>query len=139
MSPEKQNLVINLHINKNFSLYCNKCNVTFVYTTSFPSEKCFCSTCLQPLKPLYDYIDDLNHMSDAEKTLDFAKQGKLYHDNLCNVVLGGTNLDSWETVHSIFTATAKQRAEAFLKTINKWIYDDDSKNNIKKRQFNWNI
>lgn len=60
---------------------------------------------------LPDYLNDLNAMHEAEKVLDGMCQlnylGKLHENNhYCS--WGGT------------CATASQRAEAFLKTLNLW-------------------
>jgi hypothetical protein len=66
------------------------------------------------LDTIPDYCNDLNAMHEAEKAL-------LKLDNSCG---------HWETYSNtlaaklgcidIFHATARQRAEAFLKIINKW-------------------
>jgi len=61
--------------------------------------------------PLPDYLNDLNAMNSAEKVLtDLDK----YFDELGWVVYraGSTR---------IFSASAAQRAEAFLKTLNLWV------------------
>ncbi len=60
-----------------------------------------------------DYLNDLNAMAEAEATLRFDDRNH-YID-----LLGETYHDSWE----FCTATAAQRAEAFLRTIDKW--EDD--------------
>ena len=57
-----------------------------------------------------DYCNDLNAMHEAEKVL--SEEVRNHYIDL----LGDIYLDSWEFA----TATAKQRAEAFLKTIGKW-------------------
>lgn len=59
---------------------------------------------------LPDYLDDLNAMHEAEKTLrnQFTLQEEEYWRRLQHV-----------EPHPIY-ATAAQRAEAFLKTIGKW-------------------
>jgi hypothetical protein len=59
------------------------------------------------LRNLPDYLNDLNAMHEAEKVLD-STQGDRYFELL-------DQLD----VPSI-SATAAQRAEAFLRTIGKW-------------------
>jgi hypothetical protein len=63
-----------------------------------------------------NYCKDLNAMHEAEKTLILTKRGEyLWHLALicCNCEEGSR---TFETT----TATAKQRAEAFLKTLGKW-------------------
>ena len=57
-----------------------------------------------------DYLRDLNAMHEAEKAMSVNDRNR-YIDTL-----GTTYHDSWE----FCTATAAQRAEAFLKTIGKW-------------------
>ena len=57
-----------------------------------------------------NYCNDLNAMHEAEKSL--ARDIRNHYIDL----LGETYSDSWEFA----TATASQRAEAFLKTIGKW-------------------
>lgn len=62
------------------------------------------------LKPKYapDYCNDLNAMREAENTLDY--------DNLREME---KNV-SFVFAAMPFHATARQRAEAFMKTIGKW-------------------
>jgi len=60
---------------------------------------------------LPDYLNDLNAMHDAEKVIGPIKGIEFcYHLN--EMGMSG----EWE----ILTATAAQRAEAFLRTIGKW-------------------
>jgi hypothetical protein len=62
-------------------------------------------------RPLPDYLNDLNAMHEAEKAFS-VRQAQMYIvilRNLC-VVAG-----CWPE-----TATAAQRAEAFLRTVEKW-------------------
>ena len=62
---------------------------------------------------LPDYLNDLNAMSEAEKVLTddqlFVMSRWLQHSTRSTLV--GV---------AVMTATASQRAEAFLKTLNKW-------------------
>jgi hypothetical protein len=67
-----------------------------------PPEK-LCSFAYLP-----NYCNDLNAMHEAEKTLN-SEQLHDYYENLELV-------NGWEYPSS----TARQRAEAFLKTIGKW-------------------
>ena len=75
---------------------------------------------------LLDYLNDLNAMHEAEKVLTEAQKA-VYAEILC------TNLDlvdwgyypgeseiDWNEVSKVAFATASQRAEAFLHTIDKW-------------------
>ena len=62
-----------------------------------------------------DYLEDLNAMHEAEKTLT-KKQLQTYLDILADAPRESM-YQTWST--SVF-ATAAQRAEAFLRTIGKW-------------------
>ena len=64
------------------------------------------------LKECPDYLNDLNAMHEAEKIFDHALYCR-YINELCDVTIKGNN--------SMYMATAAQRAEAFLRTIDKWI------------------
>ena len=74
-----------------------------------------------PMDGLPDYCNDLNAMHEAEATLDF-EQAELFEDELCDVTF--KNNDGLENPlpcrFSVCHATSRQRAEAFLKTIEKW-------------------
>ncbi len=67
---------------------------------------------------LPDYLNDLNAMHEAEATLDcvqqFAYAAYLYY--------GDPHEHAWDQVAAfeIAHATAAQRAEAFLRTLNLW-------------------
>lgn len=75
-------------------------------------------------KQLPDYLNDLNAMHEAEKVL---RQNQFhfvdYYGNLFKVISGKSHYDGdigyfgFELVN----ATASQRAEAFLRTIGRWI------------------
>jgi glutamate mutase epsilon subunit len=60
---------------------------------------------------LPNYCNDLNAMHEAEKIFDHALYCR-YINELCDITIKGNN--------SMYMATAVQRAEAFLKTIDKW-------------------
>lgn len=77
-----------------------------------------------------DYLNDLNAMHEAEKTLDSKPidERSMYYDFLLLVTPGwppwlpsGEPPDSFEMDWKIVRATAAQRAEAFLRTIGKWV------------------
>ena len=57
------------------------------------------------------YLNDLNAMHEAEKAMNNNDWWK-FVENLTNICGGGTAL--------AISATAAQRAEAFLRTIGKW-------------------
>jgi hypothetical protein len=66
----------------------------------------------ETLQATPDYCNDLNAMHEAEKAL--SEERNHYID-----ILGTMYSDSWEFA----TATARQRAEAFLRTLGKWEED----------------
>lgn len=68
-----------------------------------------------------DYCTDLNAMHEAEKTLNGNHQRiAFYQDHLIRV-LKITGFGPFGTIENwLFHATAHQRAEAFLRTLNKW-------------------
>jgi hypothetical protein len=61
-----------------------------------------------------DYLNSLNAMHKAEKIFDHALYCR-YINELCDVTIKGNN--------SMYMATAVQRAEAFLKTLNLWKHE----------------
>ena len=68
---------------------------------------------------LPDYLNDLNAMHEAEKILNLHQQLRY------QIELGGYMADNdyWSLYHS----TAAKRAEAFLKTIDKWTTNEPTK------------
>ena len=66
-----------------------------------------------------DYLSDLNAMHEAEKVLTVAQ--RITYANQIGVVLSGGSvgraIPNWWFIHE---ATAAQRAEAFLRTLDKW-------------------
>ena len=67
-----------------------------------------------PYLNMPDYLNDLNAMHEAEKVLD-QMQARTYADHLADSEQDGT----WAGCH-MWSQTAAQRAEAFLKTLNLW-------------------
>jgi hypothetical protein len=63
-----------------------------------------------------DYLNDLNAMHEAVKTLPQNIKPR-YFACLCFVVRGAISLNGYSAATE---ATAAQRAEAFLRTIDKW-------------------
>ena len=63
------------------------------------------------LRHIPNYLNDLNAMHDAEKAMNNNDWWK-FVEHLTNICGGGTALG--------ISATASQRAEAFLRTIGKW-------------------
>jgi hypothetical protein len=73
---------------------------------------------------LPNYCNDLNAMHEAEATLDF-EQAELFEDELCDVTF--KNNDGLENPlpcrFSVCHATARQRAEAFIRTLGIFSYE----------------
>lgn len=72
-----------------------------------------------------DYTGNLNAMHEAEKVLDMHQQYE-YGEALARTTIGkefddpdGFSPNGWG-YYAPITATASQRAEAFLRTIGKW-------------------
>ena len=95
------------------------CGWTEFHTEDFTEMgvPCFVQMALPPRfihiensMPLPDYCADLNAMHEAEKVLNIIEQGH-YWDYLKDLTDEGFN-----QLH----ATARHRAEAFLRTVGKW-------------------
>jgi hypothetical protein len=73
-----------------------------------------------------NYTNDLNAMHDAEKTLTQAQCGP-YVEMTCSVQAYDAADDVMDEMivkpceHMWFHSTARQRAEAFLRTLGKWV------------------
>lgn len=68
-----------------------------------------------------DYCNDLNEMNEAEKFLEGGHNWNKYTDILGKLRHYKPNIhDLRSFANIIVSASAKQRAEAFLKTIGKW-------------------
>lgn len=95
------------------------------------AETCGIKICRHPLRfggppccngitrPL-DYCHDLNAMHDAEKALSHPHLCYVYQVELEKLLgiaggMGRGNYDEW-----VWNASARQRAEAFLRTVGKW-------------------
>ena len=63
---------------------------------------------------LWDWVNDLNAMHEAEKTI-FPYYATVYSNKLAKVTGAEMSDDT-----DYFCATARQRAEAFLRTLGKW-------------------
>lgn len=83
------------------------------------SHKCSMTHALIP-----DYVSDLNAMHEAEKTLKdrstYQTGGKGKYLAILSEVIGTSWDGTWMNDFIVVTATARQRAEAFLRTIGKW-------------------
>jgi hypothetical protein len=65
-----------------------------------------------------DYLADLNAMLEAEKTLDEPQS----NEYIAFLYYGDRHEHAWDQTAAFeaATSTAAERAEAFLRTINKW-------------------
>ncbi len=77
----------------------------------------------QAFEPVPDYLNDLNAMNEAENTLRIGSDRLndilgTYRDYLCKII--GC---AWYQSKEIITATAAQRAEAFIRTLGLWEND----------------
>ena len=75
-----------------------------------------------------DYPRELDAMHKAEKRLDDLPLDvrSLYYDYLCGIV--GIERNNFEMVWKVLRSTASQRAEAFLRTMGKWVEDSTVEN-----------
>jgi hypothetical protein len=79
----------------------------------------------EPKLGVLNYCFDLNAMHEAEKVLT-AKRQHEYARQLGLIIFDGELSvpdfrDNWYMAYLMIQATAVQRAEAFLRTIGKWI------------------
>jgi hypothetical protein len=73
-----------------------------------------------PIGFLPDYLNDLNAMHEAEKVMPYGKLGD-YLNRLVELT-GYCDTKTWTKANfDLNTATAAQRAEAFLRTLNLWV------------------
>ena len=73
---------------------------------------------------LPDYLNDLNAMNSAEKTLTVKQQHK-FAEEVGRIIYSGELSvpdfrDNWYMCYLMMHASAARRAEAFIKTIGKW-------------------
>ena len=71
------------------------------------------------LRHLPNYINDLNAIHDAWLTLSTSEKEQ-FESELYLIVIGGAEYNRNDDAGWITNATAAQRAEAFLKTLNIW-------------------
>ena len=108
MTPEKQHIAI---------------AQVFGWTETEPwlnGERCFEreeSTCGWKLSDIPNYLNDLNAMHEAEKVLTVG-QRVTYASQLCLIWTGHT--DRAVPIWFWIEVTARQRAEAFLRTLKLW-------------------
>ena len=69
------------------------------------------------LHELPDYINDLNAMHEAEKVFTTAEQQNKYQAEIAEIAWGCEEMGHRQVVFNQLTATARQRAEAFIRTL----------------------
>lgn len=72
---------------------------------------------------LPDYINDLNAMHEAEKTLSDNRHAD-FREHLCDITYSkkSNQIDRMmDSARNFISSTAAQRAEAFLKALNLWV------------------
>ena len=74
---------------------------------------------VQPLNTIPDYCNDLNAMHESEKKLIFSER-KLFRYWLQKVKGSAIGDDVMIAIDECVHSTARQRAEAFVRTIGKW-------------------
>jgi hypothetical protein len=75
---------------------------------------------VQPLSTIPDYVNDLNAMHEAEKmSLSGSTAWLEFAVNLMRV-LEAEQMSELNGMTCILQATARHRAEAFLRTVGKW-------------------
>lgn len=72
------------------------------------------------LKLVPDYTKDLNAMHEAEKILKTDTQQNRYYGEIADITWGCEETGHRQVVFNQLVATASQRAEAFLRTMNLW-------------------
>jgi hypothetical protein len=86
-------------------------------------DRCFelnQSVCGYRIEDLPDYCNNLNAMHEAEKTVFGSSNMWVdFMEHLCDAT-GAVNTSMVDAMVIIIQATAKQRAEAFLRTVGKW-------------------
>lgn len=111
MTPEKQRIAIAKACG--WTAFKEEIHPAITYLWAFPPED------EGSFDIVPDYLTDLNAIHEAEKVLDDAKWFE-YMLNLMDVCQRHFDLGKWTCVQVCMSATAAQRAEAFLRTLNLW-------------------
>jgi hypothetical protein len=67
-----------------------------------------------------NYLNDLNAMREAEKVLLTVNQQNRYQTEIAEICWSDEERGNNQVVFNQLTASATQRAEAFLRTLNLW-------------------
>jgi len=121
MKPDKQRIVIAEACGWEWKPYGDTMAWYFKGVMRWFRATCGLDKSRIPVEGLPDYLNDLNAIHEAEKTLSFDQM----HVTFIGLLQGITQRD-WingdkSAMQTAVHATAKQRAEAFLKTIGKWV------------------
>jgi hypothetical protein len=116
MTPDEQRIAI--------AQACGWKGISFEYLTGYApwrptpySERVMGDLDSIPIDPLPDYLNDLNAMHEAEKVLTWQHH-LTFREQLWDLVITLGPEDTWG--RQFISATAAQRAEAFLRTLNLW-------------------
>lgn len=107
MSPDKQRIAI-----------AEACGWRAAGYYWLPPEHDFWLNVLRDKNGLPEFLSDLNAMHESEKTLTGEQRHKYIEELEEFGPLGPVKVCDY--IYSVATATATQRAEAFLRTIGKW-------------------
>lgn len=80
---------------------------------------------VESILPIPDYLNDLNAMHEAVMALP-SNTRDLVNLKLCEITAGNFDHSETHDMDAALNATAAQRAEAFLKTIGKWVEETES-------------
>lgn len=69
------------------------------------------------------YCNDLNAMHEAESILTTSELQNRYQAEIAEITWGCEETGQRQVVFNQLTATARQRAEAFLRTLSLWQYE----------------
>lgn len=88
-------------------------------------EVAYCDGRDHQYRQLPDYLNDLNAMHEAQRTLDWAQTCLMYNwlDEICErpAKLSSGGIDM--RIKRVWQANAPQRCEAFLRTLGLWMED----------------
>ena len=122
MKEQDQNIAIHKALGLHARTQCYHCRGTGQYIQVIGhghSEKRTCKECkgMGTVEPSpIPYTQDLNAINRAERTVFGASSTTFYHQNLRDVI----GIDHRYDCLALTCATAAQRSEALLKTLNLW-------------------
>lgn len=118
MKPEEQRIAIAKACGWQFiPAYYNGEDQPPEFTTVTPDGKHLCG--YYP-----DYLNSLDAMHEAEEVLATAAHQNRYYSEIADITWSNLETGYRQVVFNQLTATAAQRAEAFLKTLSLWKDDN---------------